>query len=672
MRNRRRLAPCLGMVVVTLAFLLGPTADRPVQAADTVELRGHGWGHGRGLGQYGSLGYAVNYSWSSDQILAHYYSNTSAGSVSPTTPIQVRMTAVDAQPTIVFQERGQLFTQADSAPQARRAIRLDRVGPSSFRVFDGEACSGPWTARPALVASGSIGIFPGVRSDDPADMLQLCLPNGTRYLRGDLYAVEGENAQRTVNVLPLDQYLRGVVPRESPASWADLGGGKGLQALKAQSVAARSYAVAENRYAYAKTCDTTACQVYWGRAQRINGAFTDLEDPRSNNAIAQTAGAVRILNGAVARTEFSSSTGGYTAGGTFPAVPDAGDSIASNPNHTWDASIPVSRIENVYNKGDFESAAVTQRNGLGEDGGRVLNLRLTFSGGVVNVTGAAFASAVGLKSNWFSIKNPPLAFSGWESLGGTLTSAPGATSWAPGHLDVYARGGSNELQHRWYTNGWSAWEGLGGVLTSAPAAESWSQGRVDVFARGTDNALWHRFYANGWSSWESLGGVLSEGPAVASWSQGRLDVFVPGTDRAVWHRFYDGRWSEWESLGGVVTEPVGVASWAPGRLDVFARGTDNALWHKFFENGWSAWESLGGTLTSAPSASSWGTQRLDVFARTTSNALAYRYFDFGWKPWQTLGGTLLSAPSAASWGPLRADVFVRGTDNAMWHILGQA
>ena len=43
-------------------------------------------------------------------------------------------------------------------------------------------------------------------------------------------------------------------------------------------------------------------------------------------------------------------------------------------------------------------------------------------------------------------------------------------------------------------SGWSGWESLGGKLTSGPAAASWSEGRLDVFARGTDNALWHRWY----------------------------------------------------------------------------------------------------------------------------------------------------------------------------------
>ena len=382
--------------------VLRPT---PARAATTLDLRGHGWGHGRGMGQYGALGYALNFNWNASQILSHYYSNTSAGSVAPSSPISVRMTGRDGKSTIVTQEKGHMVTSADGAAVTHGSVRVDRVGANSFRVYYGQNCGGPWTVGP-LVA-GPVRMIPQVGGDDRTEMLQLCEDTGTRWLRGEIHAVEGDGSIRTVNVLGLDNYVRGVVPRESPASWGSLGGGKGMQALMAQAVAARSYAWAENRYAYAKTCDTIVCQVYGGRASQTAAGFNDLEDSRTDSAVAQTAGAVRLLNGAVARTEFSSSTGGYTAGGTFPAVIDEGDAITSpnNANHTWTVAIPISSIESKYGKGTFSSATVTARNGLGEDGGRVVNIRLTFSGGVVDQTGNQFRIAFGLKSDWFTPLN---------------------------------------------------------------------------------------------------------------------------------------------------------------------------------------------------------------------------------------------------------------------------
>jgi hypothetical protein len=265
-------------------------------------------------------------------------------------------------------------------------------------------------------------------------------------------------------------------------------------------------------------------------------------------------------------------------------------------------------------------------------------------------------------------------WSNWESLGGSLTSAPAVSSWAPGRLDVFTRGTDAQLYHKWYDSaGWHNWELLGGlVVNSDPAAVSWGNGRIDVFATGTDNALYHKWYDSaGWHNWESLGGQLTSGPAVASWGNGRLDVFGRGTDNALYHKWYTttGGWSGWQSLGGGLTSSPAAVSWGNGRLDVFVRGTDNALYHKWYDsNGWSAWEDRGGVLTSAPAVSSWGSGRLDVFVAGTDNALDHMWYSSsGWSGWEGLGGVLTSSPAAVSWGSGRIDVFVRGTDNALYH-----
>jgi hypothetical protein len=68
-------------------------------------------------------------------------------------------------------------------------------------------------------------------------------------------------------------------------------------------------------------------------------------------------------------------------------------------------------------------------------------------------------------------------------------------SWSAGRLDVFVRGTDNAMWHKWFQNGWSGWESLGGVLTSGPAAASWAANRIDTFVRGTDNSLWHKWWA---------------------------------------------------------------------------------------------------------------------------------------------------------------------------------
>jgi peptidoglycan hydrolase-like protein with peptidoglycan-binding domain len=86
---------------------------------------------------------------------------------------------------------------------------------------------------------------------------------------------------------------------------------------------------------------------------------------------------------------------------------------------------------------------------------------------------------------------------------------------------------------------WHGWESLGGVLTSAPTVSSWAANRLDTFVRGTDNALWHKWWnGSSWSGWESLGGVLTSAPGAVSWGSNRIDTFVRGTDNALWHKWW--------------------------------------------------------------------------------------------------------------------------------------
>jgi hypothetical protein len=191
-----------------------------------------------------------------------------------------------------------------------------------------------------------------------------------------------------------------------------------MHALRAQAVAARSYAAAERRSAWAQTCDTTACQVYSGRAEQDAAGFRDLEADTTNRAVEDTRGQIRVASGGqVARTEFSSSTGGYTAGGAFPAVVDEGDAIESNPSRVWTAKIPVEVIEAARPQiGRLLAVDVTARNGLGAMGGRVQQLVLRGTAGRATLTGSElrllypYSSAqrpLGVRSDWFRVVNNP-------------------------------------------------------------------------------------------------------------------------------------------------------------------------------------------------------------------------------------------------------------------------
>ena len=389
--------------------MLIPIADASAQPAPpspiTFLVQGKGWGHGRGLGQWGALGYALK-GWTSAQILDHFYGGTTPGGVDAASEVRVRLLREDDVDVIVMSERNLLSTGV--IPGAFTALRAQPQPDGTYSLQSGPGCAGPWTAV-ATAPSVDFRTDPAaLTSADPSALLAMCEPGGTmRYYRGSLLAVRDANgASRAVNVVPLDQYVRGVVPREVSASWADQGSGAGFQAVKAQAIAARSYAWSESRYSYAKTCDGATCQVYSGAAVRsVAGVVSALEDPRTDRAVAETSGQVRIdAKGAVARTEFSSSTGGYTAGGVFPAVSDEGDALAANPNAAWVASVSGDAIVQAYPQlGVLQSVTVTNRNGLGAFGGRVTKIALKGTTSTVTLTGNEFRAAFGLKSDLFQV-----------------------------------------------------------------------------------------------------------------------------------------------------------------------------------------------------------------------------------------------------------------------------
>ena len=413
--SRARVLALLSMVVALVAAL-APTAGAQQQptpqafANGTVSFAGHGWGHGRGMGQWGAYGYAVDQGSSYGDIVDHFYGNTTAAQI-PNPQITVRIVGQDGIDLVVTSDSD--FTVGGIPIAGGSAGHLVyRPADGKFDLYTRVGCLGGdvWYGGTVDPTARSNISDPG---NDVHQMLAICQPDQhIREYRGNLILTFGDGATRTLNSVDMEDYLRGVVPRESPASWADTP--NGVEALKAQAVAARSYALGEGgedggRYSYAKTCDTTSCQVYGGAGldgQRI-------EDNRSDVAVAFTGGQIRrMADGSVARTEFSSSTGGWTAGGQFPAVEDLGDS--RSPFHDWSTSVPVSTVQSKYNVGTLRSFTVTARNGLGADGGRATNVQISGSSGTVNTTGGDVQAKLGLRSDWFVPSDtsaaPPLQF----------------------------------------------------------------------------------------------------------------------------------------------------------------------------------------------------------------------------------------------------------------------
>ena len=144
---------------------------------------------------------------------------------------------------------------------------------------------------------------------------------------------------------------------------------------------------------------------------------------------------------------------------------------------------------------------------------------------------------------------------------------------------MFARGTDGAIWHRAFAGSWAGWESIGGIGTSAPGATSWGPGRIDVFVRGNDRGLWHKFWDAGtWSGWEGLGGPLTSAPSASSWGVGRIDL-VALMDGTPSHLHWANQWSPWFSLGGRAIGDPAIVDLAVGTSNVFVRGSDNALWY---------------------------------------------------------------------------------------------
>ncbi len=417
-------------LVVALIAWPGTSSAQNVAPA-TITIEGRGWGHGNGLGQWGALGYAIDHGWSSAQIVDHFYSNTTAGRTE-NRDIRVHLTRNDRRDLLVTS--GAAFTVGDYGFSPGEVARIRVAGSNRFNIYRTSGCRSTGSQVAGSV-SGQIG-----SSGDP--YLE-AVPSNTDYSLDDISRMlvviycdaqspEVESLRITYrgvvglleqtegfafNRLPLEQYLRSVVPSEMPPHWGALGDGRGLNAIEAQAIAARSWTLVTagdraRRGFFTDTCDSARCQVFSGAA--INSTPKDFGTRliHTNTAVLNTAGIVRVnTDGSYAFTEYSSSSGGYTAGlddgSNFPAVIDEGDSYVDNPNHVWSTTIRRVDVETAFPSiGQLTGIEVFARNGRGEWGGRARGIRLHGTAGtqVLSFTRWAndtFRKTFALRSDWY-------------------------------------------------------------------------------------------------------------------------------------------------------------------------------------------------------------------------------------------------------------------------------
>ena len=394
-RAGRLLGATVALSFLSTALLTAPpaVADTAVTAkAGSFTVRGSGFGHGHGMSQWGAYGAArKGLGW--QKILAFYYPGTKLTTMPSGTKIKVWLTADNDSNLRVAPAAGLKVSDASGnsytlpTGKAYTGWRITRSGSGyklSYRTQ-----TGSYTTK-ATGLSTSTWKF-----SSSSKVLTLVLPGGrTKEYRGSLALVKRGTGGRTVNDVRLEDYVRAVVPAEMPTSWH-------ADAVRAQSVAARSYAVRTRDftdYAGYDICDTTSCQVYGGKAS---------ENKQGDAAVKATAGTIVSHGGKVALTQFAASNGGALAASNLPylvAKRDPYDGVVLS--QAWTRTLTASSIGKAWpSVGTVTKVQVTKRDGSGSWGGRVVTVKITGSKGSVSVGGSTFQYRFGMRSSLYTLSS---------------------------------------------------------------------------------------------------------------------------------------------------------------------------------------------------------------------------------------------------------------------------
>jgi stage II sporulation protein D len=420
-------AACLLLLAGAASSLLAarPSAVRgttttPTTTASTAKVvlavSGHGWGHGLGMSQWGAYGYA-RHGWTYDRILGHYYQGTTLGPA-PLETVRVQLAL-------------------------KQKLTLNSV--TAWSVTDATGTRTPLDPA-TLTLTSKLGVK-GKQLQPPLTF------TGTQPLevdgkpfRGRIVVTSDGKRVQAVDAVALESYLKGVVPSEMPFDWSS-------EALKAQAVAARSYALAN----LAKKRDF---DLYGDTRDQVYGGV-DAEQPASSDAIDATKGQVVLYKGKVADTLFFSTSGGRTAsslettGVAVPylvSVPDPYDS--ASPVHDWgpvlyDGAKVAAQLKLPGSLTDLTAAT--------GDSGRAKTVTAVGAAGVeATVTGSQFRSLLELRSTWFTSalfsllpSAKTMTYGGAVALTGfakgadaaALESKPAGADWTPtGELILGADG----------------------------------------------------------------------------------------------------------------------------------------------------------------------------------------------------------------------------------------
>ena len=314
------------LLIVLLSLSVPATAD----AATRWVVKGGGWGHGLGMSQYGAYGQALD-GRGYRKILHHYYRNTTFGQASG----RVRVLLLASVGSSTFGGANKVGSKSIN-PNRNYTVR--RIGGRIVvRTTRGKRVA---RSSGVLRVTGANGLVTVAGKGAYRDVIE--------------YRPGLSGGVTAVNRVELENYIRGVVPNESPASWP-------LEALKAQAVAARSYALGTGTgNAVFDHYDTVASQVYGGYSS---------ENARTNRAVARTRGEILRHDGKVIVAYFHSTSGGYTENnenvwggaplGYIRGVRDPWD--RHSPYHRWKVKYSARSLGGAMGIGRLRSVRVHAR-----------------------------------------------------------------------------------------------------------------------------------------------------------------------------------------------------------------------------------------------------------------------------------------------------------------------
>jgi len=368
----------------------------------TTTFHGRGYGHGVGLSQHGARGRALA-GQTAAQILAHYYAGTTIGSIPVETRIRVLVLDNFAPTTttaLTLYARGGAWTATGVAGELPADARL--------RLFPPTATSATWrllieSAAGGVLHDGPTGPDVRVTGTTAATTFQLSSKASLYNLyRGTLRVLATGATVDVINDLPLEAYLRGVVPAEMPSSWP-------LEARTAQTIAARSYA------AYRLHPATGTFDVYDDTRSQVYGGVRR-EQAAADSVIAATAGRVLRSGTSLVNALFHSTGGGATEHNQNVFVASTGAKVASPVSYlrgssdrdptgvTYDAGAPyatwqtraytIAELSTIFGKDPRTAVGTLSGLDLRNRGvsGRLISVTLVGSAGTKTVSGAVFVA----------------------------------------------------------------------------------------------------------------------------------------------------------------------------------------------------------------------------------------------------------------------------------------